>query len=51
MTFLPDVDRVIYQRSIWGKSYKDRNLESKRRSAIIWLRECSSRGWWLDKPT
>ena len=49
MTTLPDVERVIFQRGLWGRSYRDPSLESKRRSAILWLRNCSKRGWCVDK--
>ena len=49
MTTLPDIQRVIAQRSIWGKGFSDASLESKRRSAILWLRGCSKRGWVLDR--
>lgn len=46
---IPDVERVIFQRSIWGRGYSGMALESKRRSAILFLRHCSKRGWVLDR--
>jgi hypothetical protein len=49
VTELADIDRVLYERSIWGKGYNSIALEAKRRSAILWLRYKSKRGWCLDK--
>jgi hypothetical protein len=49
MTELADIDRVLYERSVWGKGYNSMALEAKRRSAILWLRLKSKRGWCLDK--
>ena len=49
MTTLPDIQRVIFQRSLWGAGFRDENLEYKRRLAILWLRRCSKRGWVLDR--
>ena len=43
-----DIDRVLRDRSIWGAPYRNRDLENKRRSAIIWLRQRSAKGWILD---
>lgn len=45
---LPDIERVLKQRSIWRTGYRNEELESKRRSAIIWLRNRSTRGWLAD---
>ena len=49
MIEIQDIDRVLKDRSIWGRPYKDINMESKRRSAIIYLRRKSKRGWVLDR--
>jgi hypothetical protein len=49
MMTIQDIERVIQSRAKWGKEYRDLSLESKRRSAIIWLRNCSSRGWVIDR--
>lgn len=49
MTFAPDIERVIFQRSIWGRGFNNMSLESKRRSAILWLRNASKKGWVLDR--
>ena len=32
-----------------GKQWADKGMESKRRSAILWLRNCSKRGWARDR--
>lgn len=49
MTDLADINRVLYERLRWGKPYRNEELETKRRSAILWLRHCSKRGWCVDK--
>lgn len=49
MIEIADIDRVLFDRSIWGRGYNNWVLEAKRRSAIIWLRYCSKRGWCVDK--
>lgn len=46
---IPDVERVLVQRTIWGKEYPNHALESKRRSAIIYLRMKSRCGWIIDR--
>jgi hypothetical protein len=45
MIELSDVVRVLQDRATWGTGYRNMNLESKRRSAILWLRNCSRKGW------
>ena len=49
MTEISDIQRVIFQRSIWGTGFRNADLESKRRSAILYLRGVSKRGWVLDR--
>lgn len=49
MTTLPAIERALFQRSIWGRGYRSLPLESKRRSAILWLRGCSKHGWLRDR--
>ena len=49
MIELADIDRILFQRSIWGRGYSAVTLETKRRSAILWLRGCSKRGWVMDR--
>ncbi len=44
-----EIDREINVRLTFGHPYANKELESKRRSAILWLRECSKRGWCLDR--
>ena len=43
-----EIDVAIKERLTFGHPYSNRALESKRRSAILWLRYCSARGWCLD---
>lgn len=45
---LADIDRVLYDRSVWQRGYSNWSLETKRRSAILWLRYKSKRGWLVD---
>ena len=49
MIELADIDRILFQRSIWGRGYSVVELEAKRRAAILWLRGCSKRGWVMDR--
>jgi hypothetical protein len=49
MMTIQDIERVIQSRAKWGKEYRDLSLESKRRSAILYLRNCSKRGWVIDR--
>jgi len=49
MIYIADIDRILHDRCIWGRGYPSNTLESKRRSAILWLRNCSKRGWVLDR--
>ena len=47
---MPHVVIAIEERKIWGVEYRDPSLESKRRSAILWLRsDKSKRGWVRDR--
>jgi hypothetical protein len=34
---------------MWQKGYRNDSLESKRRSAVLYLRNCSKKGWIIDK--
>lgn len=49
MTFAQDIDRMTSQKTLWRNGFDDPVLEGKRRSAIIWLRMVSKKGWVLDK--
>ena len=49
MIELADIDRVLFQRKVWGRGYSVVELEAKRRAAILWLRGCSKRGWVMDR--
>lgn len=44
-----DVERVLKDRFIWGLPYRNDELESKRRSAILYLRYKSRCGWIIDR--
>ena len=47
---IPHVISALEERETWGIEYRDRSLESKRRSAILWLRsDKSKRGWVRDR--
>ena len=47
---IPHVVSAIEERKKWGIPYRDCSLESKRRSAILWLRsDKSKRGWVRDR--
>ena len=47
---IPHVVSAIEERANWGIEYRDQSLESKRRSAILWLRsDKSKRGWVRDR--
>jgi hypothetical protein len=48
MTGIWETDRQLIVRKLFGRGYDNRDLESKRRSAILWLRYCSGRGWAWD---
>lgn len=49
MMELADIDRILFQRKVWGRGYSVVELEAKRRAAILWLRGCSKRGWVMDR--
>lgn len=49
MVEIQDIQRIFQQRVIWQIGYKNVELETKRRSAIIWLRHCSRKGWVVDR--
>lgn len=49
MTEIADIHRVLVDRVHWGRGYNNWALESKRRSAILWLRYMSKGGWCLDR--
>jgi hypothetical protein len=42
------IDQAIKQRIAFGHPYANRELESKRRSAILYLRS-TERGWVCDR--
>jgi hypothetical protein len=44
-----EVDRELHARQRFGQPYRNRLLESKRRSAILYLKYRSACGWWMDK--
>ena len=46
---IPHVVSAIEERETWGIGYRDRPLESKRRSAILWMRNNSKTGWVKDR--
>ena len=47
---IPHVVSAIEERETWGVGYRDRPLESKRRSAILWMRsDKSTTGWVKDR--
>lgn len=46
---IQDVERVMQDRAKWAHGYRNAELESKRRSAVLWLRNCSAKGWICDK--
>ena len=47
---IPHVVSAIEERRTWGTEYRDPSLESKRRTAILWLRSGKSkRGWVRDR--
>ena len=47
---IPHIVDAIKERDIWGIEYRDRTLESKRRSAILWFRSGKSKtGWVKDR--
>ena len=48
MIEIADIDRILRDRSLWGRGYNNMLLESKRRSAILWLRLRSKKGWVMD---
>ena len=47
---IPHIVIAVDERQTWGIEYRDPSLESKRRSAILWLRsDKSKRGWVRDR--
>ena len=47
MIGLYEVDKELQARKVFGNPYRNKELERKRRSAILWLMNCSRVGWWL----
>lgn len=43
-----ELDQELLARARFGRGYRNKQLETKRRSAILWLRYKSSVGWWMD---
>jgi hypothetical protein len=49
MIGLHHIDQELAARQRFGQPYKNKELEAKRRTAVLYLRHCSKVGWWMDR--